>query len=56
MMTETRYVGAAEVFRCGDLATAVKVAKSEAKAGDVILLICCGPLGAAPVRSSQAVG
>jgi UDP-N-acetylmuramoylalanine--D-glutamate ligase len=38
LMTETHYVGAAEVFRCGDLATAVKLAKREAKPGDIVLL------------------
>jgi UDP-N-acetylmuramoylalanine--D-glutamate ligase len=38
MMSETHYPGAAEVFKCGDLATAMKRAMEEAKSGDVVLL------------------
>jgi UDP-N-acetylmuramoylalanine--D-glutamate ligase len=38
MLAETRYAGAAQIFRCGDLATAMKEAKGEAKPGDVVLL------------------
>lgn len=38
MLMETRYAGAAEIFRCGDLPTAMKLAKGEARPGDVVLL------------------
>jgi UDP-N-acetylmuramoylalanine--D-glutamate ligase len=37
-LVETRYPTAPEIFRCGDLPTAMKIAKRDAKAGDVVLL------------------
>jgi UDP-N-acetylmuramoylalanine--D-glutamate ligase len=37
-MAETHFPGAAEIFRCGDLRTAMRIARSQAAPGDVVLL------------------
>lgn len=38
LLQESQFVGAAAIYRCGDLATAMNVAKGIAAAGDVVLL------------------